>query len=445
MKSLLVPCLVTLAFGSLPKPAPAQEAFVLTHAVVIDGNGGAPLEDGAVVVRGERIEGVGPAGSVAAPPGARVIDLEGKALLPGLADMHVHLTGGWDGERVDMLGYQRYLNALLYAGVTTVLDTGNVQPFVLQLRQEIAAGRLLGPRIYCAGAIIDGADPVWPPISIAVASLAQIPMVVEQQKAAGVDILKGYGGLSIPMVARLAEEGEKVSLPLFVDQWSRNGSEDLMNAGITAFAHTPARDMDEAAVALMKEKNVHVITTLAVYESFARRRFDDLSFLDEPIIRDTTPPFFLDELRSHQPGEPSEIQRARERLKRGQENVKKLFEAGILLAAGTDAPYPGVFQGEGIHRELELLVESGLSPLQAISVGTRNAARLMHAEGEWGTVAPGRIASLLVVQGRPDRNIADTKRVSMVVLRGKILDRSALRFDPSTDPGFRTSASVSSN
>jgi imidazolonepropionase-like amidohydrolase len=344
-----------------------------------------------------------------------------------------------------MLGYQRYLNALLYAGVTTVLDTGNVQPFVLQMRQEVAAGRIAGPRIYCAGAIVDGSDPVWPPISIAVASLHQIPSVVEQQKAAGVDILKGYGGLSIPMVARLAEEGRKVSLPLFVDQWSRNGSEDLTTAGIAAFAHTPARDMDDPAVALMKERDVHVVTTLAVYESFSRRRFEDWSFLEEPIIRDTEPPFFLEELRAAKPGDPSEVERAFDRLKKAQVNAKKLFDAGILLAAGTDAPYPGVFQGEGIHRELELLVEAGLTPLEAISIATRNAARLVNAEEEWGTVAPGRIASLLVVEGRPDRNVSDTKRVAMVVLRGALLDRKALRFDPKTDPGFRTSASVSTN
>src|SRR5262245_42534046 len=142
----------------------AQERpLVITHAVIIDGNGKTPIENGTIVIQGPKIVALGPAGNVIIPADALVIDAKGKTAMPGLADMHVHLTGGWDGESVDMLGYQRYLNALLYAGVTTVLDTGNVQPYILQLRQEVAQGRLVGPRIYCAGALIDGADPAWPP------------------------------------------------------------------------------------------------------------------------------------------------------------------------------------------------------------------------------------------------------------------------------------------
>ena len=153
-----------------------------TRAVLIDGNGAAPIENGTLVVRGERIESVGPAENVQVPANAEVRNLGGKVLMPGLADMHVHLVGGWDGVAGDMLGYQRYLNALLYAGVTTVLDAGNVQPFVVQMRNEIEAGRLLGPRIYCAGAIVDGADPEWPSISYGVTSLDQIPKIVRRLK-----------------------------------------------------------------------------------------------------------------------------------------------------------------------------------------------------------------------------------------------------------------------
>lgn len=434
---------VCAALLLLAARAQSQHDLVLTHATIIDGAGGAPLEDGVVVVRGERIAAVGPAGSVTQPPGARVIDLEGRALLPGLADMHVHLVGGWDGYTVDLLGYQRYLDSLLYAGVTTVLDAGNVEPFVLQLRQEIAAGRVRGPRIYCAGPLIDGADPVWPPISVAVTSAAQISPLVERLDAAGVDVLKAYGGLSVPLVERLVEEGRNASLPVLVDQWSRNGSADLAGAGIWAFAHTPVRELDDVAVKTMRESGVHLITTLSVHESFSRRRLGDLSFLDEPIVRDTTPPQFLEALSAMGPGDEAAVEQARARFGRALANVKTLFDAGILLVAGTDAPYPGVFQGEGVHRELELLVEAGLAPLEAITAATANAARLMDAESEWGTVAVGRLANLLVVDGRPDRQITDTKRVHLVVNRGVILDRDALRFDPEADPGFQTFSSVS--
>jgi imidazolonepropionase-like amidohydrolase len=416
-----------------------ENALALTHAFVIDGTGGSPIEDGTVVIRGDRIEAVGR--DVSVPAGARTLDLSGRSVMPGLADMHVHLLGGWDGEGVDMLGYRRYLSSLLYSGVTTVLDTGNVQPYVLQLRQEIEAGRLLGPRIYCAGPVIDGADPVWPPISASVSSLEQIPKLVSQLKASGVDILKAYVGLSDPMVALLASEGRKASLPVFVDQWTRNGSIDLVEAGIAVFAHTPVRDLSDEAIATLKTRDIRIITTLAVLESFSRRRLQNLSFLETPLIRDTTPPWFLEDLRSVS-APPGDLQAALGRIREGQANAKRLFDAGVLLVAGTDAPYPGVFQGEGLHRELELLVEAGLTPLEAIAAGTRNAARLMNAEREWGTLAAGSIANVVVVRGRPDRNVSETRNIETVILRGRILDRETLKFDSSVEPGFRVSSRV---
>lgn len=124
-------------------------------------------------------------------------------------------------------------------------------------------------------------------------------------------------------------------------------------------------------------------------------------------------------------------------MKEEQKNAKRMAEAGILLAAGTDAPYPGVFQGEGIHRELELLVEVGFTPLEAISMATRNAALLMNAAEEWGTVAPGKLANILLLAGQPDKNISNTRNIEIVIQAGKILDRNALKFDLKKDPGFR--------
>lgn len=434
----------------LPFSVIAQEAasLAITHAVIIDGNGGPPIEDGTVLIRAGKIEAVGSASAIKVPADVRVIDAKGRAVMPGLADMHVHLTGGWDGEAVDMLGFPRYLNALLYAGVTTVLDTGNVQPYILQLRQEVAAGRLVGPRIYCAGALIDGADPAWPPLSFAVSSVDQIPKIVRQQKKEGVDVIKAYSGLSDLMIAALAREGKKSELRVFIDQWSRNGSVDLMQTGIAAFAHLPTRRMSDEAVSLMKEKGIHAMTTLAVYESHSRRRLADLSFLESSIVKDTTPPWFLEELRSEAARTLTADQSARatsnsSRLAEAKKNAKKLFDAGVLLAAGTDAPYPGVFQGEGIHRELELLVEAGLTPLEAITVASKNAALLMNAGDEWGTVTPGRVANLIIIAGRPDKNVSETRKIEMVIQAGKILDREKLKFDTRRDGGYRASSPVS--
>ena len=168
---VLLLLLSTLLWGV----APAQQATAIRNALIIDGNGGPPLRDGVILIRGRHIEAIGRTAEVAIPGEARVIDAAGKAVLPGLADMHVHLLGGWDGISVDMLGYPRYLNALLYAGVTTILDTGNVLPYIQQIRQEIQSGHLAGPQIYFVGPVVDGPDPVWPPISYSVTSASQIP------------------------------------------------------------------------------------------------------------------------------------------------------------------------------------------------------------------------------------------------------------------------------
>jgi imidazolonepropionase-like amidohydrolase len=420
-----------------------------TNAVIIDGNGGPAVENGVLVMRGEKVEAVGAAGSVRIPAGAEVRDVKGKVLMPGLADMHLHLNGGWDGESVDMLGYQRYLNALLYAGVTTVFDAGNNLPYIVQLRDEVAASRLIGPRIYCAGPLLDGADPAWRPISYSVTSLEQIPGIVKELKQNRVDAIKAYVGLSDRLVGALAREVRKNSLPLLVDQAWRNGSiEMVMGDGVTMFAHlpdVPAGMYDGTeAVKIMKDRGVKFTSTLSVVESFSKRRLENLAFLDSPLIRDTIPVTFLADLRAATPRYLQGPGRSQNlgRFKQRSANAKVLYDAGLLIAAGTDAPYPGVFQGEALHHELELLVEAGLTPLAAISSATHNAAQFIGAEKEWGTLEPGRRADLLVIDGRPDQRIRDTRNIVAVIQRGQTLDRAKLKLNPATDPRFLPAVAI---
>ena len=291
---------------------------------------------------------------------------------------------------------------------------------------------------------------MWPAISYVLVSAAQAPGVVDQIQAWGVHALKVYNGLSAPLVRAVVRAAAAHSLPVLVDQGPRNGADHLTRAGISAFAHTPTDPLDDSSITLMKERGVRVITTLAVLESFSRRRLQNAAFLEEPLIRDTAPPWFLEALRREMDRPLSVDERARaERAERSLEvaraNVKKLHDAGIVLVAGTDAPYPGVFQGEGIHRELELLVEAGLTPLEAIGTATANAAELLSAKKEWGTIEPGKRADIVLVRGRPDRDVSSTRRVEVVVREGRILDRAKLAFDPARDPGFRESLPVSSH
>ncbi|MGB2898435.1 MAG: amidohydrolase family protein [Candidatus Acidiferrum sp.] len=422
--------------------AAQEKPIVILHARIIDGLGGRPIEDGAVILRGRTIEYAGPASGATVPRDAQIIDGKGKSVLPGLADLHVHLQGGWDGISVDLLGYQRYLNAMLYSGITTILDTGNYQPWVLQLRQEVASGHLLGPRIYCTGAMIDAADPAWPDLAYSLTSRAQIPEFVQRDKRANVDLIKGYANLSDRMLRRLVEEAHKEKIRVVIDQWERNGSPDLVRTGIDGFAHAPTRRMPPDDIQLIHDRELFVITTLTVEEYSAHRRLNDLRFLDEPLIAETTPPWFLTELRAEatrtlSEAEKHEVEASVTGFDEMKRNVKKLLDASVLLGAGTDAPYPGVFQGEALHRELELLVEAGMTPLEALRLATFNAARIMHAEQEWGSLQAGRQANVVIVAGNPAERISDTRKIEAVILNGKILDRNSLRFDVKKDLGFR--------
>jgi imidazolonepropionase-like amidohydrolase len=433
---------VAAAAGVLAPAASAAEVPVqaFTHAVLIDGRGGPAIEPATIVVRGETIEAAGPAANVRIPSGARTTDLKGKVLMPALADMHVHLVGGWDGHATDMLGYRRYLNAFLYAGVATVLDTGNVQPYIVQMRAEVAAGRLLGPHIYCVGPLIDGADPAWPPLSYSVPSVTQVPSVVKALQRDHVDLIKAYVGLSHPVLERLVEEGHKVSLRVIIDQWQRNGSRDLVEDGIYGFAHLPTRRLTDEDVEFMRARKVAFISTLAVFESQSRHRLHDLAFMQDPLVRDTSPPSFLEGLRKESerklsPAETESAQRWAGLLNNAMANARALFRAGVTFTAGTDAAYPGDMQGEGLHHELELLVESGLTPLEAISMATRNAAQFIGAS-DWGTIEPGKLATVMVVAGRPDRTITDTHKIADLYIRGRRIDRDALQLSRQNDPGF---------
>ncbi|MCY3700718.1 MAG: amidohydrolase family protein [Gemmatimonadetes bacterium] len=446
----------TLCFAFVTcAPPPATNAgplarIAVTNAIIIDGMGGEPVADGVVVVEGGRIVAAGPAAEVAVPADAAIVDAAGGAVMPGLADMHVHMVGGWDGYSTDMLGYRRYLNALLHAGVTTVLDVGNVLPFIQQIRAEVEAGRIPGPRIYMVGPLVDGPMPIWPPITYSTFGPLAMERHTGQLADAGVDALKGYVGLDPAMVDALVQAGAEFGLPVLVDLGSRGDYAAAVESGVAALAHAPSIPLSDEEMAAMVERGTATITTLAVLESFARRRLRDLVFLDHPLVAATTPPWFLEALREYatSPQSEEDVQRAaavEERLMVAMANVKRLRDAGVPIVAGTDAPYPGVFQGEGIHREMELLVEAGLTPVEAIAAASHNAARLMGAEDEWGAIAPGMAADLVVVRGNPAANIGATRDIAAVIQAGVLLDLASLTFDALDDPGFRTVGSVAAN
>jgi imidazolonepropionase-like amidohydrolase len=252
-------------------------------------------------------------------------------------------------------------------------------------------------------------------------------------------------GLSDQLIHAISTEAKKHNVRTIIDQWRRNGSADIAQEGIAGFAHFPSHRISDDTIAAIKAHNVFFISTLAVQESSLGRRFADLSFLDSPLIADTTPKRALDGLRKQYAGLTEEQLAAKSDytmhvdLKGAESNVPRLRDAGILFAAGTDAVYPGDF--EGLHRELELLVESGLTPLQAITTATKNAAAIVNASDEWGALGVGKLANLVVVDGDPDQRISDTRRIVFVIKEGAVIDRTALRLDHSHIPDYSETGS----
>lgn len=447
---------VALAIAGIAGPTsraePAQPSRTSVTAIVgatlVDGTGRPPVSDATVIIDGDRIREAGARAAVAVPAGATIIDGRGRTVMPGLADLHTHLQGGWDGEAADLLNFGRYLDALLYAGITTILDPGNSMPYVTQIRQEIAAGRLRGPRVFCAGPMIDSGDPMWPPLAEPLTSFGQVPRLVKRLAANKVDFIKAYAGLSDLHIKALADEGRKENLRVIADVWERNGSLSLVRTGLYAFAHAPhAIELPDITIAEMRDRRMAVVTTITVRESFAVARLQDLNFLNDPLVRDVIPAHFLDEIRGAAAKNAFDANapaianwtRAFETTKR---NVLKLWNAGVLVAAGTDAPYPGVFQGEGLHRELELLVAAGLTPVQAIQAATGNAAKFVAGDGaDWGTIEAGKRADVVLVAGRPHERIGDTRAIAEVFQAGRRLDRARLRIQPG-EPAYRASGTM---
>ncbi|WP_416831493.1 MAG: amidohydrolase family protein [Erythrobacter sp.] len=431
-KFLVVSALVLVCSS----PAHAQEnTVVIVNARIIDGNGGQPLERGSISFQGGEVTAVGT--DVAVPEGAQIIDANGRTVMPGLADMHLHLLTG-QRHGTDILGYQRRLNSLVYAGVTTVLDVGNVLPFVAQMSQEVEAGRIVGPRIYYVGPLVDGPDPQYPDISESLVTMAQTPRIVRRLREAGVHAIKAYGGLSAIEARSLVGNAREAGLPVIADMLIQNGSEHFVNAGFRAFAHTPA-SVNPDTIATMLERDVQIITTLSGFEG--RERARNPEYLDNALISDTADPRVLEELRARAMRDPTpDEQEGHEfRTEYGatlRQNIRLLQNAGVPLITGTDGTAVGLFPGEGLHRELELLVLAGLTPLEAISAATKNAAVLMQAEDEWGTLEVGKRADILIIDGRPDENINHTRNVVTVIQRGQLIDRDALRFDAADIPVF---------
>jgi imidazolonepropionase-like amidohydrolase len=425
---VLAACLAAVV-GRLPLGAdlssqalqPQVAAFVGVNVVPMDEE--RVLTSQTVVVRDGRIAQVGPASSTAVPEGALSIDGRGKYLMPGLVDMHVH---GLE-ERV-----QDELFLYLANGVTTVRHLRG-QPAFLKLRQQIASGQMLGPTLYTCGPIVFGDKK--PDAARRIAA---------EQSKAGYDCIKIYDDWSKEGYESLIAAANAAKIPA-VGHFARNLPLDVNLRGRAEVAHaeeflstyffkesapgnwTQRETLVPKVVDMMRGSGVAVTATLVAYDYIGRVIGDDTlaALVSKPELKFvprgqrrkmTSDSEYRKDLKS------SAVTGFTKGLSLQKKLVKALNDAGVTILLGTDGSLQAgvpVVPGFAAHEELRLLVDAGLTPYQALLTGTRNAAEVLHAAGELGTVSVGNRADLVLVDDNPLTDVAHAARRSGVMVRGR--------------------------
>jgi imidazolonepropionase-like amidohydrolase len=417
--------LLLLSCTAWAQPAP----ILIRGARVIDGTG-APARMGTVVVIGTRIAGYG-IETAPPPPGSRIIDATGQTLVPGLFDLHTHLTAsaatGVAGD------WGKSLKAYLACGVTSVNDYATYSELFWPMRQLLATGTLMGPRINMAMRMSTtgghGTEGGWGDFMTLLANTPeQARAETRRALAAKPDVIKvftdgwRYGSapnltsMNVETLAAIVQEAHAGGVKVVTHTVTLAGAKIAARAGVDILVHGIGdADVDAELIEIMKSKGTFYVPTLSVYE-FKGGLDRPLRLLD-PDVKAALPP---------QNGDRTPSAPVRERWEHLTGNVRKLFSAGIPVAVGTDAGMPGTFHGASTLHEMELLVKSGLSPMQALMAGTSISARAMGVLNERGTIAPGKLADLVLVDGKPDEEIADIRKTRRVFLGGYELSPSDL-------------------
>jgi len=430
----------------------AAHALVIAHVTVIDVVTGKTLPDMNAVVEGQRIEQAGPARQVKIPKGAQVVDGAGKFLIPGLWDMHVHVFFG----EAAPAGRDITVPLFVANGITGVRDMGSSPDEVLQARADIAAGRLLGPRMIVAGPMLDGPKTQFP-ASIAITTPEDGRRAVDMLVARGVDFIKIQSHVPREAYFAIVEECKKKNI-VFVGHVpdAIRGSE-ASNAGQKSFEHLigifegsstaedellkgpkgPGKFLDtydaqkEAALIALLAKNQTWQCPTLFWER-GQWLVDAIDITKDPdakyvpaLWRDQLWPRFTKSIIKEMDTDPLPV---REKFVTHElDIVRKLNDAGVPLLAGTDTPAGiDVIPGFSLHLELIRLEQAGLTPLQALQTATINPARFLDKTADFGTVEKGKIADLVLLAANPLDGIHFTQSIAGVVLNGRYLSRQDL-------------------
>lgn len=422
MRKVLTPVWLILS-ATAPAHAQDEVPLAIVGATVITMTAERLLSNYTVIVRGEVIAAVGPAAEVDVPANARRVDGAGLYLMPGLTDAHYHLYEPHD------------LEVLLAHGVTTILNQSGA-PLHLDLRDAIRAGSIAGPTIYTTGPQLkDEAHPVLD-TERTVATVADARRLVEAHAAAGYDFVKPWSGFSREIYDVIAAEAEVRGIRLIGHVPRSVGLRGVAQAG-QSIAHVEefyskhfGRSINDAgiaeAVSIVAGGDIAVSTTLITYEMIARTVSEGLGGLLERPGRRLVDPVrqLMWEAEYNDYRRDRFMQRGpqhyRDALAFQQRIAKALHDAGVPLLAGTDAGFlPGIVPGQDLHRELELLVEAGLSPFEPLETATRNPGAFLEPQEPFGTVEVGTRADLMLLGANPLSDIGSVRSVVGIVSRGR--------------------------
>jgi len=388
--------------------APATAATLFEGARLIVGDGSPPIENAAFVVEDGRFSQVGRAGQLQAPAGAARVDLTGKTVMPAIVDTHAHLASTRE-ELLDQLQRKAYYGA---AAVLSLGQDAGELPF--QVRDEVVPN---GARFLTAGRGITMPEPGRSEVPYWITTEEEARKAVQELAGRRVDIVKiwvddrdgKYQKLTPPLYTAVIEEAHKHGLRVTAHIFALEDAKGLLRAGVDAFAHgVRDRDVDDEFIALMKERPEVVLVPNLPGPGVAQ----DLGWLS-----DTVPPAELAKLQAASTDRP-EAQKAFAIQAR---NLVALNRAGVRIALGTDGNAPWSH-----HLEMADMVAAGMTPAEVLMAATRASAEFLRLT-DLGTVEAGKSADFLVLDANPLDDIANTRRLAAVYLRGTDVDRAGLR------------------
>jgi imidazolonepropionase-like amidohydrolase len=449
--------------------APRPSNLAITHVTVIDATGAPPQSDSSVLISNSRITAIGTSTSLQIPRGTRIIDASGKFLIPGLADMHVHLTGA--GEPT---GSREFILPLLIAnGITTIRDMGGYTPQLKQLRQEIASGDRLGPQIFFTGPYLDGDPPYFQP-SIVVRNTQDAVAAVQQLKSDGVDFIKVQSRLQPKAYFAIAEESRRAGLR-FVghvpDAISARAASEAGQASIEhltgvllacstredelrrrQLAAPPEHGSVSESLQRLRDWQQDLLNSYSdqkaaqLFQTFVRNHtwqvptfplLIHLAFLtpETDLVNDPRMKYVPASVRknwdegrrenlAHQM--EAEYEMRTKLVQNSLSVVREMKAVGVPIMAGTDSAAPNVFPGFSLHEDLLYLVQAGLTPAQALQAATVKPAEFLGRTAEQGTITVGKRADLVLLDANPLDDIRNTQKIRAVVVNGKFLDRREL-------------------